>query len=114
MRRGPAWDCGYPEPSPATQYTASSFGQPLRRVYGTIIFGARERVDMPAPGDMRPARLTVNMTDYLWRGLYVAPASAVLELSVQLNVFQFLTIRGYLVLMFVALILLLLVTASWI
>jgi len=114
VRRGPAWDCGYPEPSPATQYTASSFGQPLRRVYGTIIFGARERVDMPAPGDMRPARLTVNMTDYLWRGLYVAPASAVLELSVQLNVFQFLTIRRYLVLMFVALILLLLVTASWI
>ena len=38
-RRGcaaaPAWDCGYPDPSPATQYTADSFAQPIRRVFGT-------------------------------------------------------------------------------
>src|SRR5208282_4196153 len=32
-RRAPAWDCGFPDASPATQYTASSFSQPLRRVY---------------------------------------------------------------------------------
>ena len=32
----PAWGCGYPDPSPATQYTASSFAQPIRRVFGTI------------------------------------------------------------------------------
>src|SRR5205807_2146393 len=31
LRRGPAWDCGYPDPSPATQYTAASFAQPIRR-----------------------------------------------------------------------------------
>src|SRR6476646_980614 len=42
LRRGPAWDCGYPEPSPATQYTASSFAQPVRRVFGTRGFRARE------------------------------------------------------------------------
>ena len=35
LRRAPAWDCGYPDPSPATQYTASSFAQPIRRVFGT-------------------------------------------------------------------------------
>jgi hydrogenase-4 component B len=56
----------------------------------------------------------VTMTDYLWRGLYAAPANAVLELSVRMNALQFLTIRRYLVFMFVALIVLLLVTASWI
>jgi hydrogenase-4 component B len=114
IRRGPAWDCGFPEPSPAAQYTASSFGQPLRRVYGTLLFGARERVDMPPPGDMRPGHFTVTMTDYLWRGLYVAPANTVLGLSLRMNALQFLTIRRYLVLMFCALIVLLLVTASWI
>jgi len=114
MRRAPAWDCGFPQNLPASQYTASSFGQPLRRVYGSIVFGATERVDMPAPGDMRSGRLTVTMTDYIWRGLYAAPANAVLELSVRMNALQFLTIRRYLVLMFVALIVLLLVTASWI
>src|ERR1019366_8718917 len=42
LRRAPAWDCGYPDPSPATQYTASSFAQPIRRVYGTSVFRARE------------------------------------------------------------------------
>jgi hypothetical protein len=31
LRRAPPWDCGYPEASPATQYTASSFAQPIRR-----------------------------------------------------------------------------------
>ncbi len=61
LRRGPAWDCGYPDPSPATQYTASSFAQPIRRVFGTLVFRARERVEMPPPGDMRPARLEVEL-----------------------------------------------------
>ena len=54
----PAWDCGYPDPSPATQYTADSFAQPIRRVFGTVVFRAREHVEMPPPGDRRPARLT--------------------------------------------------------
>src|SRR5229473_4085014 len=58
-RRGPAWDCGFPDPSPATQYTASSFAQPLRRVYGAAAFSARETVVMRPPGDMRPARFSV-------------------------------------------------------
>ena len=35
LRRAPPWDCGYPDASPATQYTASSFAQPIRRVFGT-------------------------------------------------------------------------------
>ena len=51
LRRAPAWDCGYPDPSPATQYTADSFAQPIRRVFGTVVFRAREHVDMPPPGD---------------------------------------------------------------
>ena len=112
-RRAPAWDCGFPEPSPLTQYTASSFSQPLRRVYGGFAFGAVERVDMPAPGDSRPARLIVTQRDYIWDALYAAPARAVLALSLRLNMLQFLTIRNYLVLMFSALIILLLIAAAW-
>ncbi len=49
VRRGPAWDCGYPDPRPATQYTADSFAQPLRRVFAGV-FLARERVEMPPAG----------------------------------------------------------------
>ena len=110
-RRGPAWDCGFPDPSPVTQYTASSFAQPLRRVYGTLAFASRETVEMPPPGDQRPARLSVVVVDHLWRVFYATPGRAVLNLSSRLNVLQFLTIRRYLVLMFAALVLLLALAA---
>ncbi len=110
-RRGPAWDCGFPDPSPATQYTASSFAQPLRRVYGSAVFAARETVEMPPPGDSRPARFSVVLVDHVWQALYVAPGRAVLRLSERLNTLQFLTIRRYLVLMFAALVVLLAVSA---
>ena len=106
-RRGPAWDCGFPDPSPATQYTASSFAQPLRRVYGAAAFAAQETVVMPPPGDSRPARFSVVLVDHVWRALYAAPGRAVLGLSERLNALQFLTIRRYLVLMFAALVILL-------
>jgi hypothetical protein len=54
LRRGPAWDCGFPDPSPATQYTADSFAQPIRRVFGAVVFRSREVVTMPPPGDTSP------------------------------------------------------------
>jgi NADH:ubiquinone oxidoreductase subunit 5 (subunit L)/multisubunit Na+/H+ antiporter MnhA subunit len=113
VRRGPAWDCGFPEPSPATQYTASSFAQPIRRVFGTVVFQARETVDMPAPGDHRPARLTVTLRDLIWETLYEPVADGVAAAAEWLNRFQFLTIRRYLSLVFAALIVLLTVVALW-
>lgn len=111
-RRAPPWDCGYPDASPMTQYSASSFAQPLRRVYGAAVLGATESVDMPAPGDMRAARLEVRLTDHIWEWLYAAPAAALLALSKRLNAIQYLTIRRYLVFMFVALIALLLLVVG--
>ena len=74
IRRAPAWDCGYPDPSTATQYTAESFAQPLRRVFGEVIFRSRERVDMPAPGQTRPARIEITLRDLVWDVIY-APIS---------------------------------------
>jgi NADH:ubiquinone oxidoreductase subunit 5 (subunit L)/multisubunit Na+/H+ antiporter MnhA subunit len=113
LRRGPAWDCGYPDPSPATQYTASSFAQPIRRVYGTTVFRAREIGEMPPPGATAPARLTVELRDLIWDAAY-APVAAAIEYSAEkLNSLQFLTIRQYLSLVFTALVLLLLVLAIW-
>ena len=111
-RRSAAWDCGYPEPSVLTQYSASSFAQPLRRMFGSVAMGATEKIDMPAPGDMRAARLEVTMTDYLWRWFYETPAAFVLAISERLNIVQFLSIRLYLVAMFATLVILLVVTAG--
>jgi hydrogenase-4 component B len=112
-RRAPAWDCGYPDLSPATQYTAGSFAQPIRRVFGTTVFHAREHVEMPPPGDLRPARFTVDLRDLIWDVLY-APVAEVIEFSAdRLNHLQFLTIRQFLSLVFGALVILLLVFAVW-
>lgn len=113
LRRGPAWDCGYPDPSPATQYTASSFAQPIRRVYGTTVFRAREIGEMPPPGATAPARLTVELRDLIWDLAYAPIAAFVDYATERLNVLQFLTIRRYLTLVFAALVLLLLVLAIW-
>ncbi|MCA1407746.1 hydrogenase 4 subunit B [Ensifer sp. IC3342] len=113
LRRAPAWDCGFPLADPATQYTADSFAQPIRRVYGTLAFRARERVDMPAPGDLRPARLVVETHDLTWDRLYLPIVGGVGFLAEKLNHLQFLTIRRYLSLVFLALVVLLLVLALW-
>ena len=112
-RRGPAWDCGYPDPSPATQYTGDSFAEPLRRVFGETVFLARARVDMPPPGDARPARLEVSVRDLVWDVIYAPVTGWISFTSAGLNRLQFLTIRHYLGLVFVALVGLLLVVAIW-
>ncbi|TPQ38093.1 hydrogenase 4 subunit B [Bradyrhizobium guangdongense] len=111
LRRAPAWDCGYPDADPAIQYSASSFSQPIRRVFGSLVFAAREIGEMPPPSSPRPARLTVEMRDLIWDGLYGPIAIAIGFATIRINVLQFLTIRSYLTLVFVALIVLLLVVS---
>jgi hydrogenase-4 component B len=113
LRRAPAWDCGYPDPSPQTQYTASSFAQPIRRVFGTLVFRASERVEMPPPGSVAPARLVVRLSDVIWDVLYQQIARAVEYIADRLNRLQSLSIRHYLSFVFAALVGLLLVLAIW-
>lgn len=113
LRRAPAWDCGYPDASPVTQYSADSFAQPIRRVFGTLVFRAREHGEMPPPGDMRPARLLVVVRDLVWDAAYAPLASGVSLAALRLNRLQFLTIRQYLSLVFGALVTLLVVLAIW-
>lgn len=112
LRRGPAWDCGYPDPRPITQYTGDSFAQPLRRVYSEV-FLARERVDMPKPGEGRPGRIEVRLRDLVWDVIYAPIDGWVAFASERMNSLQFLTIRQYLSLVFAALVALLLVVAVW-
>jgi len=113
VRRAPAWDCGFPDPSPATQYTADSFAQPIRRVYGSLVFAARTTVSIPPPGDMGPARIVKRARDLVWDGLYLPIAAAVGGASQVMNQLQFQTIRRYLGLVFFALAALLLTLALW-
>jgi formate hydrogenlyase subunit 3/multisubunit Na+/H+ antiporter MnhD subunit len=113
LRRAPAWDCGYPDLSPLTQYTASSFAQPIRRVFGTVVFRAREIVEVPPPGNVQPGRFTVEIHDLIWDGIYAPLAAGIGIAADRLNHLQFLTIRQFLSLVFGALVILLLVLALW-
>jgi hydrogenase-4 component B len=113
LRRGPAWGCGFSDPTPAAQYSGGSFAQPIRRVFGTLVFHARDHVEMPAPGDIRPARLRIELHDLVWEGMYQPIAGVVGFSADRLNRLQFLTIRRYLSLVFATLVTLLLVLAIW-
>ncbi len=113
LRRAPAWDCGSPDPSSATQYSAVSFAQPIRRVFGRLAFVIEERIDMPPPGDTGAAHLHLRLSDRIWSLLYLPLIIIVERAAVQLNRLQFLTIRQYLSVVFGALVALLIVLASW-
>ena len=112
-RRTAVWDCGYPDPTPSAQYTGSSFVMPIRRVFGSTVFELREKADFPRPGEMRAARYRIKVVDPIWRYVYGPIVRRVLRLTTILNQLQFLTIRSYLTLVFVALIVLLLMVAAW-
>src|SRR5579864_4219755 len=112
-RRAPAWDGGFPDARPQTQYTAGSFSQPIRRVFGTLVFRVREKVVIPLPGNTGPATHRLELEDVIWSIFYAPLSHAIAFLSDRLNVLQFLTIRRYLSLVFGALVTLLLVIAIW-
>jgi hydrogenase-4 component B len=113
IRRSAPWDCGFPDASPATQYTAGSFAQPIRRVFGTLVFHAREEIHMPAPGDLRPAQMQVHLRDRVLDAFYAPVAWVVGVTATGLNRLQYLTLRGYLTLVSGALVALLAILTLW-
>jgi len=112
-RRSAIWDCGFPLNAPQTQYGSASFAMPIRRVFGTVVFGVHERVDMPPPGEMRTGSFHLRVIDPAWRFAYGPLARTVGNVAGRLNHLQFLTIRSYLTLLFCTLILLLILVAAW-
>ena len=60
---------------------------------------------------LEPARFEVTLRDLAWEWLYLPVAAAVEAVATRINVLQFLTIRRYLSLMFMALAVLLIVVA---
>ena len=112
-RRSAMWDCGYPDASPVTQYTASSFAMPIRRVFAASLFHVHESIDMPRPGEVRAGRYRLRISDPAWRFLF-GPLLRWTRISAnRLNALQFLTIRLYLTFTFGTLIVLLLAVAAW-
>jgi NADH:ubiquinone oxidoreductase subunit 5 (subunit L)/multisubunit Na+/H+ antiporter MnhA subunit len=113
VRRARLWDCGYPDLGPATEYSAAGYSQPIRRVFGPLVFRSSETVTMPPPGDLAPARIRKHMHDIAWEMLYAPVCNGVLALAGFFDRFQFLTIRRYLSFVFLALVGLLLALTLW-
>jgi formate hydrogenlyase subunit 3/multisubunit Na+/H+ antiporter MnhD subunit len=111
LRRAPVWDCGYVEASVASQYTASSFAQPIRRTLGVIAYASRVRLDMPLPGETRAARFTVDINDRIMSYAYTPLTRAIGYGADRLNFLNSLSIQEYLAMVFAALVLLLIVVA---
>ncbi|HBK07961.1 MAG TPA: hydrogenase 4 subunit B [Acetobacteraceae bacterium] len=113
VRRGPAWDCGFPDPTTASQYSAASFAQPLRRVFATVVFQASDTVVMPPPGDNRAASIVRRIRDPIWDTVYAPLGRGVGWIADRANKLQFLTIRRYLGFVFGALVVLLMALTLW-
>ena len=114
LRRSDPWDCGFPDPTPLTQYSASSFAQPIRRVFANIGFSSRENAwtcRRPDPRGRRCSRW--SCATWFGRALYLPIVRVVDVAAGLLNHLQFLTIRRYLALVFAALVVLLLALAVW-
>ena len=103
VRRGPAWDCGFPFQTARMQDSAEGFGQPVRQVFEPFF---RMRRELPSPEDRAP-RYRVTVEDHLWHWLYL-PIGRVTEFaSTLVNKLQQGRISVYLLYSFLTLIVLL-------
>ncbi len=92
VRRCDAWDCGFAPPTAAMQYTATSFAQPIRRVF-SLLFHNDEGVEELADGRKR-YRLVPG--DRAWNLLYLPVANAVENAARQVSRLQSGNVRVYL------------------
>jgi formate hydrogenlyase subunit 3/multisubunit Na+/H+ antiporter MnhD subunit len=67
LRRGPAWDCGFPAQTAAMQDSAEGFGQPIRQIFEGFIVVVKQ---LPSPFDRHP-RYHSETRDPLWDWLYL-------------------------------------------
>jgi hydrogenase-4 component B len=79
LRRGPAWDCGFPAQTHRMQDTAEGFGQPIRQVFEPFFRIERQ---LPSPFDEAP-KYSVKADDHAWHWLYL-PIAHVTEVLARL------------------------------
>lgn len=103
VRRGAAWDCGFPLQTARMQDTAEGFSQPLRQVFEPFYRLTRE---LPTMRDQAP-RYRVVVEDHLWYWLYL-PVARTAEFGARMVAFlQQGRISIYLLYSFVTLVVLL-------
>ncbi|EXJ13516.1 hydrogenase 4 subunit B [Imhoffiella purpurea] len=92
IRRCDPWDCGFAPPDPHMQYTATSFAQPIRRVFA-LLFEIEE--SRPPFEDAAP-RYRLRIGDRAWGLIYQPVARAVESASRRVVRLQSGNVRVYL------------------
>jgi len=103
LRRGPAWDCGFPAQTARMQDTAEGFGQPIRRIFEPFF---RIESELPSAFDMHP-RYRGRSDDRIWFALYLPVKSITEKLSSWVSLLQHGRIHLYLTYTFATLLVLL-------
>jgi len=101
MRRGAAWDCGFGNLNARTQYTATAFTMPIRRIFGPV-WPIEEQLE-PAT-DQQPQRYQLHIGDWAWQKLYLPLGRLVLTAAKRTALIQGGNIRVYLAYSFFTLI----------
>jgi NADH:ubiquinone oxidoreductase subunit 5 (subunit L)/multisubunit Na+/H+ antiporter MnhA subunit len=103
LRRGPAWDCGFPAQTARMQDTAEGFGQPIRRIFEPFF---KIENELPTPFDTHP-KYHGRSDDKLWFYLYLPIRQLTEKLSGWVSLLQHGRIHLYLTYTFVTLVVLL-------
>ena len=103
LRRGPAWDCGFPAQNARMQDTAEGFGQPIRRIFEPFF---KIESELPTPFDEHP-RYHGRSEDRLWYVLYLPIKRLTEKLSGWASLLQHGRIHLYLTYTFATLVVLL-------
>ena len=104
LRRGAAWDCGFPEQTARMQDTAEGFGQPIRQIFEPFF---RVRRQMPDPFSKAPVYFN-SKEDPLWYWIYLPVARVNERIASLIGILQHGRIHLYLLYSFVTLLSLLL------
>ncbi len=103
LRRGPAWDCGFPAQNARMQDTAEGFGQPIRRIFEPFF---RIESELPSAFDTHP-RYHGRSDDRIWFSLYLPIKRITEKLSSLVSLLQHGRIHLYLAFTFATLVVLL-------
>jgi hydrogenase-4 component B len=71
IRRAPTWRCGYSRPAPRMQYTATSFAEPITRIFQPLL---RSRIESDLPAGAvwpEPASWRSTTPDRALAGIYL-------------------------------------------
>jgi hydrogenase-4 component B len=108
-RRTVPWSCGHPHLNPRMQYTATSFSQPLRRIFNNLYQPHDKllRLDHGHSLLVKKLRYQVHVRDLLWGYLYLPIRQFIEWVTRRVDWLHHRPIHGYLAFTFVTLLILL-------